>query len=691
MDWDKFKTSVNTFNNGSWGQVAPAAISTAAPFVTKGNHSVLGDLGMGIGGAVALANPLIGAGIMAASVLGNAAFGANINEGAVQDYQNRLVDYSRPNITAQDNTQLMNQLGTLGSFNINKKDLGTQGWFSHKLDKKYDSLMSDLGAANASRASIVDSAVSNVDKMNDMRIAANYRAFGGPMFEYISDGAIAYDMARDNLMAKLWNAQNKKQADLATSSFAAGGLLSNNFTNGVTKIGAGGTHESNPNEGVPMGIAEDGQPNLVEEGEVLFNDYVFSNRLRVPKAVRNKYRLRGPKNMTYAEAFIEAQKESEERENDPISKNGLDNIAMILAQSQETMRAKNNSRVAAFGGKLFPNGGSMTFEEFFNIYPNATVRDYYDLYPEAIPEPIAKGPDIVGPGVTANKTIGLRKTREPLDVMTSSPMPTILGSAVTNDTIGLVGSRPVTKYDRRKERSGKFKNAVNGIFSEDPAINPLRLADIAANAGAVVSDKMGKTNTATVFDYIPEYSPISFTPIGDYVPELTVDTRYAANQAAQQAAATRGAIMDNINPNRWANLLAADFNAQVANGELLRNAELANYDNMLKARTYNRTTNQLNSEMGLRAQADDAQQRLAYANAKLTEAMRNEENSNAASAARAANIKALTKSIAGVGQELDAIKWRDMLLDAGVFGTVPDKYRVAYGGKLRKKRGGFTY
>ena len=177
---------------------------------------------------------------------------------------------------------------------------------------------------------------------------------------------------------------------------------------------------------------------------------------------------------------------------------------MILAQSQETMRAKNNSRVAAFGGKLFPNGGSMTFEEFFNIYPNATVRDYYDLYPEAIPEPIAKGPDIVGPGATANRTIGLRKTREPLDVMTSSPMPTMLGSAVANDTIGLVGSRPVTKYDRRKERSGKFKNAVNGIFSENLAINPLRLADIAVNAGAVISDKMGKTNTATVFDYIPE-------------------------------------------------------------------------------------------------------------------------------------------------------------------------------------------
>jgi len=29
-----------------------------------------------------------------------------------------------------------------------------------------------------------------------------------------------------------------------------------------------------------MGIAPDGKPNLVEEGEVIYNDYVFSNRLK---------------------------------------------------------------------------------------------------------------------------------------------------------------------------------------------------------------------------------------------------------------------------------------------------------------------------------------------------------------------------------------------------------------------------
>lgn len=53
-----------------------------------------------------------------------------------------------------------------------------------------------------------------------------------------------------------------------------------------------------------MGVDPEGTPNLVEEGEVIFNDYVFSNRLKVPKAVRNKYKLRGKKALTFADAAL---------------------------------------------------------------------------------------------------------------------------------------------------------------------------------------------------------------------------------------------------------------------------------------------------------------------------------------------------------------------------------------------------
>ena len=57
--------------------------------------------------------------------------------------------------------------------------------------------------------------------------------------------------------------------------YADGGLLNNsqNVNNNITEYNAGGTHESNPFGGIPL---KDGK--TVEEGEVKFGDYVFSNR-----------------------------------------------------------------------------------------------------------------------------------------------------------------------------------------------------------------------------------------------------------------------------------------------------------------------------------------------------------------------------------------------------------------------------
>lgn len=125
------------------------------------------------------------------------------------------------------------------------------------------------------------------------------------------------------------------------------------FNNGVTIVGNGGTHEENPLEGVQMGIDEQGIPNLVEEGEVIFNDYVFSNRMKAPKNLKKRYKFKGK---TFADVAKSIQKESEERPNDPISKAGLDVNMARLAMSQEEVRnskmKKNTSNKYAGGGVL---------------------------------------------------------------------------------------------------------------------------------------------------------------------------------------------------------------------------------------------------------------------------------------------------------------------------------------------------
>ena len=153
---------------------------------------------------------------------------------------------------------------------------------------------------------------------------------------------------------------------------AFGGELNTNggdFSTGLMFIDEGGTHESNPYEGVPMGVAPDGKPNLVEEGEAIYNDYVFSNRLTVPKAIRNKYKLRGTNDLTFADAVKQISKSATERPNDPISQETLHEIMSDLAQTQEGVREE------AHEGNRFGGGGDMWTPTKINTYKG--VPNYY--------------------------------------------------------------------------------------------------------------------------------------------------------------------------------------------------------------------------------------------------------------------------------------------------------------------------
>lgn len=122
--------------------------------------------------------------------------------------------------------------------------------------------------------------------------------------------------------------------------FALGGDLQSNGANWghVTEINAGGSHEMNPHEGVRMGTDREGTPNLVEENEVIYKDYVFSARLKCPKDVRTELGVKGKKDMSFAEVAKKLEDESKERPNDPISTAGLDAMMKELAQAQEELK-----------------------------------------------------------------------------------------------------------------------------------------------------------------------------------------------------------------------------------------------------------------------------------------------------------------------------------------------------------------
>lgn len=147
------------------------------------------------------------------------------------------------------------------------------------------------------------------------------------------------------------------------------------FSNGVTFINNGGTHEQNPFEGVPMGVAPDGQPNLVEEGEVLYNDYVFSNRLYPTDKELKEFNLpKKYKRHTIAFIVKDMSKESAERPNDPISKRGLEASLGKLASLQEEQRMKKGKigtqQMMACGGRKFA-GTKNTFSRYAPIFGSA--------------------------------------------------------------------------------------------------------------------------------------------------------------------------------------------------------------------------------------------------------------------------------------------------------------------------------
>lgn len=141
---------------------------------------------------------------------------------------------------------------------------------------------------------------------------------------------------------KLNNVMANQVADQQWSYInALGGNLHSNSTtwsNGLNYIGSGGSHESNPNDGVAISTAPDGLQNKVEEGEVVWNDaYVFSKRLKVPKKDLEKNKWKGE---TYADIAKKLMDESAERPNDPITLRGLDDSLSRLKDSQEELKAK---------------------------------------------------------------------------------------------------------------------------------------------------------------------------------------------------------------------------------------------------------------------------------------------------------------------------------------------------------------
>lgn len=737
------------------GNIAGGAISGG---LGSGAGSAISNIGGAAGGLIGTVNPLLG-GIVSAGTgiiggLTNRMFGSKLNQekineigGSNKGMNTLMVDNSSAD-TIED--QWANQ-----DFGVDfsKSDIGKDGLFSSKAEKKYRALKKQQDIARERALYAFSNAAESADIQSDLNAMANFAAFGGPLgiWEGYGSGAIGYKLAKENLDIKALNAANKGRLTSLPNSFespelntfAEGGkihikpskrgtltaaakrhgnsvqsfasqVLANkenyspamvkkanfarnaakwhsfggdlnthgsDFTNGQIIVGNGGTHEENPMEGVPMGKDSEGNPNLVEQGEVIFDDYVFSNRLYADGSLLESFNL--PKSYDEHSFAAIAEKlgdESKERPNDPISKRGLLSSMSRLQQAQETVRQQTQEGQEgvqyAHGGKmgtLFDGLGNKSNNlKRANFFLEPTEDNYsYNPFIDmnyTDPDKNTYGIYKYGAGITPNGEF----------VETPKYMARAAAKRAGYD----VGSS-LDDYNKNPIKvPEKKKSAVSRLLSnlDDTDLRYAPVVGAAIGLGQNLFSKPDYTSADAILEAANQagnYTPIGYTPTGNYLQYRPFDRNFYLNKLNAQAGATRGAIMNTTSPSRNAALLAADYNAQGRLGDLARQAEEYNLAQRQAVETFNRGTNQANAEMGLKAAMANQEAALRARSSRLSGVAQAMAVRDAVDARRGASMSAnltnLFDSLGNIGIDAYNREDRDKLMRAGVFGTLSEK------------------
>lgn len=685
------------------GNIAGGAIGGG---LESGAGSAISNIGGTIGSAVSAVNPVLGGIISAGSgIIGgltNRMFGSKLNEEKIAEVEgsNKAINTVMVDNSSADSVmdQWANQ--DFGA-DFSKSDIGKDGWFSNKAKNKYKELKKQQDIARNRALTSYENAADAADTQSDLNAMASFAAFGGPLGIWggYGSGAIGYELAKENLGIKALNAANKgKLTSLPNSfesselnTFAKGGKIHikpenrGKFTkycggkvtsecivrgkrssdpavrkratfaanarkwhhafggdllthgaewdNGLRIIGNGGTHEENPMEGVPMGMDAEGTPNLVEQGEVIFNDYVFSNRMFADGGLLESFNL--PKSYdgySFAAIAEKLGEESKERPNDPISKRGLLSSMSRLQQAQETVRQQSQ---VGQEGVQYAHGGRMgTLFDGFGDMPNfldgVDYGDWQDY--GTLLEPI-NAEDLWNESMA-----GADESGEEGDTNKSSKLTWLRYAPVVGAAIGL----------------------GQNLFSKPDYTSADAILEAANQAG--------------------NYTPVGYTPIGNYLQYRPFDRNFYLNKLNAQAGATRRAIMNTTSPSRNAALLAADYNAQGRLGDLARQAEEYNLAQRQAVETFNRGTNMANAEMGLKAAMANQEAALKARSSRLSGVAQAMAVRDAVDARRGASISAnLTNffnSLGDIGREEYS---RNMIMsNPALYYSIDNKGNVTY-------------
>ena len=418
--------------------------------------------------------------------------------------------------------------------------------------------------------------------------------------------------------------------------------LNNKFEDGgnLTEFNEGGTHEQNPNGGIPQGYSPNGDMNTVEQGETKNGNYVFSDRRIVSENDAKQFNL--PKitvGKTFAKASKLLNKYNKERPYDPISNNSSKEMLGRLEEASEsTMPDKNE------GQEQFADGGNMPFgytnSYIYNMFhPNNNQYSLEQNNMNYIPD--IKVKSLANPldnNLFRTDTVGLN-TMTPKEVSLSTDNSLMPMNADTSSGLALA--------DNNTNSGGNgFLSNLGQSIADNP-MSLLRYAPIAANILGIDKPKQAPTVSLPMSSarYTPGY----------------MDVEQMISPIASQREQTIGDIMNTSGgsaSSARAGILGADVNYGKAVSDAINKINQYNLGQDAAAQSFNAQQDQFNISQMTNQQQINAQNLAAYNNAKSV------------------RTQGLLQDLTGVGQEA----YYKPIIEK-TFGYSPT-------GKVAKKNGG---
>ena len=424
--------------------------------------------------------------------------------------------------------------------------------------------------------------------------------------------------------------------NMISNYYAAGGQLGDQLAPGLTAINNGGTHEQNPNGGVPQGIDPQGIPNLVEQGEVKTDsNYIFSDRnkpsLEILKAVGLPSNL---KTLSFAKIAKLISKEASERPNDPISEKGLETQLARLKQAQEMYnqqefenRMQNDSvfrdQVIAqqqaqaqqqqeqqnqqLGGEVEQQPQEQFIEENSNVFVDGSQMNLIKLNGQSNIYDLTKRDRFNAQILNAQmKQFAETNPNNPFNDP-SHPFNLFNMSAQYNKSYNDASNNNTSTNNKIEGTNNKTEGAKKSGFD----ITNLMYTPAIANAGilgSLLASKPDYSNADAIIGM--QLDKVAAEPLRDYMKYNPYDTNYALNQLHQQQAASRAGVSNNSGGNRATYLaatLGSDYNYGLNEGTMLRQAMEYNDAQKRQVSEFNRGTNQYNSQSKLQADSQNVQ------------------------------------------------------------------------------------